>query len=658
MYAGTPYAGGAYAGTGMAAADIPADTTTHLAVEVAFTTGALETPVWENITADVRGWDTYRGRTRELERFQPGRATVVLSNRDRQYDSTNVAGPWFGNIRPMRRIRIRETFNGVTYPVFDGYVDRWHLDYPAVGHDATATVTATDAFKVMARTDLPGSVYEDEVRTTGPRFWWRLNENLARLEEGEALDSQTVSSERNGDFINNPYVGAQGLIVNDPGTSIEISNPVFDTGVPIQGVSMVSGAGGLDVLAQAAWSIETWCRTSNTQDGDITNAVWTIADDLDATPPSAALSREDTVTFDNRFVFFVFNSARTVFYGKMTAADFVRPGQIYHIVCTREAGGQLRMYINGVEQTTDITGGGGSVLPNNPTGRPFNVGHNPIASEAEPDHNWVGEIDEVAVYLSAISAARITAHYEAGTHPWQDDLPGTRIGRILDLDDWPADLRELDPGLTTLQSATLGTTALEHLQTVAETEFGLLFVNRAGDVRFVDRTAVFARSPGPAVYGDDTGEVGYREIVPDDGDEVIRNRARISRLNGTVRTATDTGSVDEFGRFDYWLEGLYHRTETYSQDYADFIVAEYHEPRRRITALVLGPPIAGEEDVVYPAMLGPELGDAVNVSHNPLGGGDPFTQTCVIEGIEHAGAPGGMRTTRFVLSPELTEAIF
>lgn len=47
MYGGAPYAGGPYAGTRMVTADIPADTAPRLAVEVAFTTDALDPePVW------------------------------------------------------------------------------------------------------------------------------------------------------------------------------------------------------------------------------------------------------------------------------------------------------------------------------------------------------------------------------------------------------------------------------------------------------------------------------------------------------------------------------------------------------------------------------------------------------------------------------------
>ncbi len=74
-------------------------------------------------------------------------------------------------------------------------------------------------------------------------------------------------------------------------------------------------------------------------------------------------------------------------------------------------------------------------------------------------------------------------------------------------------------------------------------------------------------------------------------------------------------------------------------------MGEYENPRRRIVELTIGPPPDGEEDVYYPAMLGPEVGEAIIVRSRPS----------VIEGISHQSAPGRNRTTTFILSPEIGE---
>lgn len=635
------YAGGLYGGPRVEAPS--EDTHPRLAIEVAFTTGALDPPAWVDVTGDVRYWESMRGRGRELERFQPGRATIVFANRSRQYDAAYDAGPWFGNLKPMRRLRIRETFSGVTYPVFDGFVDRWVLDYPNSGKDAVATVIATDGFKIHARTDLGRSVYTSVVQEDGPVLWWRLDENQTVADETlTALDSGGATAD-NGTFVGFPKLGAEGLIVHDPGTGMQTSDSVINPGTPNQGVER----GGFGtIFDNDPWTIELWCRPE-------VEAADATGDYLVAARVGAGMGTGMVLAYDNtgggRFGFAIVNSVSTTF--DVVSATGLPPWQRYHVVVTHGTDRVLRMYVNGTKTTGDTTTG---TLSNH---NELLVAHNDdIVDPGE--RNWRGTMAEVAIYTTALTDDQVAAHYAAGSAPWQNDLPGARAGRVLDEAEWPADLREIDTGDVTLQSAELGTSALEHLQKVAETEFGLLFMSRTGDVRLVARDAVFARTPDPVVFGDDTGEVGYRAITFDDGDTVIRNRATISRLNGVARTDEDTASVEEFGRFDYTLDGLLHTSDAYSADYAEFIVDEYKDPRRRVTSLVVGPPIVGDEDVVVPAQLGRELGEAITVRSRPLGGGDPFEQVCVIEGIRHRGTPtAGDGTadsieTTFALSPE------
>ena len=647
-YGRYPYGGVAYAASDVD--DIPAaDTEVALAVEWSPTTGALDTPVWVDITGDVRRWDTTRGRTRELERFQPGRATIVLSNRERQYDSVNTAGPNYPNVKPMRRIRIRETFNGVTYPTFDGLIDRWHLDYPGVGKDAIATVTATDAFKVFARTDLPRSVYTKAVADDAPAVWFRLDETVDKLREGFALNAGSLGAAADGSFIGAPEVGGQNLIANDPGASLRIRNSQQYDGTPLQGVTLDNAR--FSLLSNTVFAVESWAKL---EASEATSTIWSVTRSGDSIV-HAICGYENGVGKDRVFAFIVLNSALSLIYGVMTSAGTAIPGAINHVVCSVESGGQMAIWLNGTRHVTAYPGSTATSLSGvtRPTNGHFAVGNEYARTGAAASINWGGELSEIAVYPSGLSSARIVDHYVAGTAPWFADQPGARMARALDIASWPAALRELDVGNVALQSAELGTPVLEHLQKVGETEFGLVFMTRDGKVRLVGRAAVLTRGPGPEVFGDGPGEAGYTAFTPDDGDEVIRNSTTISRLNGVAKTSEDTASVTAYGRFAYVLDGLLHSSDQYSADYAATITAEYKDPRRRIVSLTCGPPIAGEEDTVYPAMLGPELGDVITVVNNPLGGGAEFQQACAIEGISCAGTPGGVRTTTFALSPTI-----
>lgn len=640
-YGGFPYGGVAYAASDVA--EIPqADTEPALAVEVSFTTDALEAPVWVDITPDVRSWDTLRGRLRELERFQPGRATIVLANRERQYDSVYQDGPWYGNLKPMRRVRIRETFNGVTYPTFDGFIDRWQLDYPDIGKDATATLIATDGFKILARAELGRSVYHETVLADSPSAYWPLDERLdTGVDLQSALNHGTLGPAGNATYAGPPLrLGEQGLIVNDPGASIFTNQDTLGPSVFLR--MGVDAPGSLDVFGSAPFALECWCIPVEDPPGTVLDdaALWSDAG-------ADALN----VLFDvsaATFVAAVANDVGTSFIATSAVVDRV---QRHHVVVRFVAGQTLQLWVDGVLTESGATTGTFAL----PVGDDLFFGN---TGSSPGNNNWVGWLSQGAVYLGAAATAVnqdwVDVHYAAGTAPWQDDQPGERLDRVLDLAEWPAGLRQLDAGNVALQSATIEKqTALEHCQKVGETEFGLLFMSRDGNVRLIDRAAMLARVPAPAVFGDTAGEVGYRQFVPNDGDDTIRNRAVISRFNGVAQTTESPDSISEFGRFDYVLEGLLHRSDSYSQDYADLVVLEYQLPRRRVTTIGLGPAITGEEADLYPQMLGRELGDSIEVRNRPIGGGDVFEQICVIEGITHRGAPGGVRETTWALSPEL-----
>lgn len=87
----------------------------RLTLESAITTDPGQTPVWEDITewwaGDAGTRASLCGRQTELDRFNDASLTVALDNTTRRFDPTNTAGPYYGNLRPMRRIRIRAGWN-------------------------------------------------------------------------------------------------------------------------------------------------------------------------------------------------------------------------------------------------------------------------------------------------------------------------------------------------------------------------------------------------------------------------------------------------------------------------------------------------------------------------------------------------------------------
>ena len=111
-----------------------------------------------DVVADVRAITINRGRSRQLDQYQPGTATVVLDNRSRTYDPLNLSGTYVSGgvtqIQPGRRIKIKATHPTTLtqYTIFTGTVREWQLGYNRT--DATTTLVCSDAMTDLAKINI------------------------------------------------------------------------------------------------------------------------------------------------------------------------------------------------------------------------------------------------------------------------------------------------------------------------------------------------------------------------------------------------------------------------------------------------------------------------------------------------------------------------
>ena len=98
-----------------------------------------------DVSEYVRNFNTDRGKSRELERFQAGQASVAFQNDERIFDPTFEASPFFGQIAPRRQIRI--TVDDVIQ--YEGTIDDWNISYDQ-GGNSIATAVAFDGIANLA----------------------------------------------------------------------------------------------------------------------------------------------------------------------------------------------------------------------------------------------------------------------------------------------------------------------------------------------------------------------------------------------------------------------------------------------------------------------------------------------------------------------------
>jgi hypothetical protein len=467
--------------------------------------------------------------------------------------------------------------------------------------------------------DLPSGAYPAGSEDDAPVAWWRLA-------EPDDQDTAFAKYGPDGTYYGSPNRSEPGLVVKDDSPSVffdhtdagdvnrmEVGTQVL-TGYPFTITAVIKIPAQRDDYFRII--LTHWFNGTPTD-----RFTFAVPDDSDPTayPPGR-------LAFD-------FNIAGAGNDRVVHSTSRVDDGSVHHVAVVAASASDIKVYVDGVDQTV-VT------FNNNPTFpagfHRIAIGNDPAAPNAPGQFGLDGYIQDVVIYNTALSAARIAAHSSASKTPWAGDTPGQRIARILDLIDWPtgAANRDIATGRSTLQSTTLGGTALAHIQAVEESEGGWFFVEADGTLRFKGRANIH-NPASQQIFSDSpaAGEGSYVDLGYSKDEVFIRNDVRISRLDGVSQQVEDAASIEEFGRLSYVLEGLLINSDAESRDRAELVINTYKGPQNRISRLVIDP--SADEADIFPHALGRELGDAVTVQRKPQGVGNEISKAYVIEGINH-----------------------
>jgi hypothetical protein len=237
----------------------------------------------------------------------------------------------------------------------------------------------------------------------------------------------------------------------------------------------------------------------------------------------------------------------------------------------------------------------------------------------------------------------------AGTSAGQ--LSGARIDDILDQISWPATQRDIDPGLTTLQ-ADPGTnrTALQALFTVANSEYGAIYVDADNNFVFQDR-GVTAGSIGgtPTVFADDGSGIPYFDATWILNDVLIFNKATITRVGGSPQVALNQASIDKYFLHSYFLDNLLMQSDAVALDYAQAYIASRQETSIRVDAIVLDLYTPSYNSGIV-AALDLDFFDPITVKTTQPGG-SLLEKTLQIFGVRMNITPNSWKTTFTTLEP-------
>lgn len=553
---------------------------TDVTVEIAFGSGPLDdSPAWTDVSTDWRYISFTRGRSYELDRMQAGTATVVLNNRHGNYNQHNTLGDYYPDVRPMVPIRITATRTAVTYPLWQGFVERWPVSFPG-NVDAVVSLECVDLFKLLNLAGRSAANRSQVVDSLNPVAWYRLADETDEVGSNDLI------------FAGSPVEGGEdGPWTGDVATAFDGTN---DTGT---------------------FTTESDIARQNT---DRSYEVWFLID------PSAGTDVLLRIAGVVPYTAIVTNPTTLLIGGEGHGSPASVTPEVgwNHVVISDNFGASTRtFYLNGENV------GGGSLSVESGTAD-AHLGSNAGATFFQ------GSISEFVVYPTALTAQQVQALYAAQFEAFPVERTDERIAAfLLDYGYPTSDLEEGQTNMSGINSPE-PSSILEGIQTAADTEFGQFFIAADGTPTFHDRHFRLIENAASISTFDGTE---YIVALPSTDDQLIANDVRITTSDGADPfIATDGPRTDPATSQGMYGPRTLDRTiypddQNEGYDFAHYLLSLYKDPSTRIPAISFR---LGDDSNLWAVILAGELGDKYTIQL-PLEG-DDLDQDVYLEAITHS----------------------
>jgi len=637
-----------------------------MALEMAFgETPFSPNPVFVDISRYVRagaGIQVVRGKTTVFSDIQPGTMSFTLDNRGRTFDPDYSAGPYFGNLVPQVRCRLRMRRSSTIYPIWDGYVQGWPQGYEHP-NEATVQISCVDLFSRLATRNLPAALLDLECISDGAKCHYPLDEDPGAT-SGIAFDVSGFGA--GGQW--NDLGPTDTFLTGEPGRKAKwfgYSNLELNFGSANQETP------GTGLQIDDLRTLEFWIRIDEFLPAshiDLTQFVFSHG-----SPGGAGLGAEPIpvdpeivvrCNSTNGFIYCRFQNNQT-FSGTTLVNEFSNlevllydatntlicdlPCPFYinqpmHIVCVLDDTlSTFTVYINGqAVQSTSATAG------------TFDGGSGEAGISMTSVGYKSGLIAHFAAYETGFTSAQVLAHYSAGTTGGKNEYPSDRLEEIADF------CGLVDAGLfddsdltdhTYLSRAAFSGNVLSAMQDIVRTEQGRMFVDAAGVLQVQGRTAdlhdLTVNTTNQATLSD-SGAYAYSDIVLGSAElDLMRNTIYLSTNGGQV-VVYDT---DSRALYDERSESITVLVDDPSaaRNLGLWRTMQFADPASTIESVTLRP--YGGADPRFTFCLQVDLGWRVTITRTPQGIGSAISKVCTVEGIAHNIDGGGPWTTTLYLAP-------
>ncbi len=102
-----------------------------------------------DVTDVTRSIQIKRGRNILQDTYEAGSATVRIYDPTGRFNPQNTSSDLFGQLTPLRKLRISASYTGTTYYLFSGYTTTYTYTYDQAENVSYVDITAVDGFRLF-----------------------------------------------------------------------------------------------------------------------------------------------------------------------------------------------------------------------------------------------------------------------------------------------------------------------------------------------------------------------------------------------------------------------------------------------------------------------------------------------------------------------------
>ena len=133
-----------------------------------------------------------RGRNIQQDTYQAGTAVVRVLDPNSWFNPQNTNSPFFGYLKPLRKLRVAATTGTGQHFLFSGYTTEYRYHYPVGQETAYCDIYCADAFRLFQLAQVTTVTGATAGQSTGTRIGKILDEvsfptNMRTLDTGDSL---------------------------------------------------------------------------------------------------------------------------------------------------------------------------------------------------------------------------------------------------------------------------------------------------------------------------------------------------------------------------------------------------------------------------------------------------------------------------------------